>query len=135
MKKFVYTSGYFNPLHKGHIRLFQEAKKYGKELIVIVNNDFQVKLKGAKPFMTEDERLEVVRAIRYVDAAILAIDTDRTVRKTLAQLEPGVFVKGGDSTIENVPEMALCKRLGFKVVFGVGGDKVQSSSWLKDKIK
>jgi cytidyltransferase-like protein len=128
MEKIIVTSGYYNPLHVGHLQLFKEAKKLGR-LWVIVNNDKQVKLKG-KPFMNQKERVDIVRAIRYVDRGIIAIDTDRTVCKTLELLQPDIFVKGGDSTRKNTPELELCKKLGIKVIFGVGGKKIQSSSWL-----
>lgn len=129
--KIVCTSGYFNPLHAGHLKLLKEARKYGDYLVVIVDNDAQVKLKGSKVFMNEDERVEIVKAIKYVDKVVLSVDTDRTIQTTLFRLNPDVFVKGGDSTPENTPELELCKELGIKVVFGVGGNKIQSSSWLK----
>ena len=135
MNKIVVTSGYFNPLHVGHIRLLKNAKKLADSgdgiLIVIVNNDKQVKLKGSKAFQNEKERLEIIRSLRFVDAAVLSVDTDRTVKKTLRSLMPDCFAKGGDSTNKNVPEMKVCKELNIQVVFGVGGDKIQSSSWLK----
>jgi cytidyltransferase-like protein len=127
MSKIICTSGYFNPLHIGHLKLLEESKKLGDYLVVIVNNDEQVKLKGSKVFMNQEERMEIVKAIRYVDKVILSIDTDRTVMKTLSRLNPDLFVKGGDSTEDNVPE----KELGIKVLLGVGGGKIQSSSWLK----
>jgi cytidyltransferase-like protein len=122
----VCTSGYFNPLHKGHVRLIQEARKLGDRLVVIVNNDTQVRLKGSVPFMDEMERLEIVSALRDVDQAVLSIDDDSTVCKTLSRIRPNLFAKGGDSTSSNVPEQEICQ-----VVFGVGGGKIQSSSWLK----
>ena len=126
----VAISGYFNPIHIGHIKYMEEAKSLGDELIVIVNNDAQVKLKGSKSFMNEQDRLAIVRAIKYVDRAILSIDTDRTVKKTLTELSPDVFAKGGDSTDTNVPELSICEQLGIAVVMGVGGNKIQSSSKL-----
>ncbi len=130
--KIVCTSGYFNPLHKGHLALFKAAKNLGERLIVIVNNDEQVKLKGSLPFMDENERQEIVNAIRYVDYAIISIDKDRTVRETLRLIKPDVFIKGGDSTLENIPEKQMCEELGIDLVIGVGGNKIQSSSWLKN---
>jgi cytidyltransferase-like protein len=130
--KVVCTSGYYNPVHIGHIRLFKEAQKGGNFVVVIVNNDEQVKLKGSKPFMNEKERMEVISSIKYVDKVILSIDKDRTIRETLKRINPDIFMKGGDSTPENTPELELCKELGIKVEFGVGGGKIQSSSWLKD---
>lgn len=129
--KVICTSGYFNPLHIGHIQLLKEAKALGDFLVVIVNNDEQVKLKGSTPFMDEKERIEVIKAIKYVDKVVLSIDKDRTIFSTLTRLHPDIFAKGGDSTPENTPEMELCESLGIKIIFNVGGDKIQSSSWLK----
>jgi len=125
----VATSGYFDPAHRGHLQLFREAKALGDYLIVIVNNDYQRSLKGSKPFMNEIERCEMIQAIKYVDEVVLSIDNDRTVCKTLAMISPDIFAKGGDSTDKNVPEKGICK-----IVYGVGGGKIQSSSWLKAKI-
>ncbi|MES2437316.1 MAG: adenylyltransferase/cytidyltransferase family protein [Patescibacteria group bacterium] len=134
--KIVATSGYFNPLHKGHVRLIQEAKKLGDYLIVIVNNDEQVKLKGSVPFMTAHERAEIVAALKAVDEVIIALDDDRTVRKTLQHIKPHVFAKGGDTMSPlDIPETEVCSVLNIEMVFGVGGGKIQSSSWLKDGIK
>lgn len=126
----VCLSGYFNPLHKGHVRYFKEAKKLGDCLIVIVNNDKQVKLKGSKPFMNQEERLEIVSSIRYVDKALLSIDKDKSVIKTLKLVKPDIFAQGGDRTIGNIPEKAICDKLGIKIVEMVGGEKIQSSSTL-----
>lgn len=131
--RIVCTSGYYNPFHIGHLALFKEAIKYGDYLIVIVNNDEQVKLKGSDIFMDEKERIEIIKSIKYVHKVILSIDKDRTIKETLKKINPAVFLKGGDSTAENTPELEICKNLGIKVVFGVGGEKIQSSSWLKNK--
>jgi cytidyltransferase-like protein len=130
--KIIATSGYYNPLHSGHIALFREAKLAHPDanLVVIVNNDKQVALKGSVPFMSESERMEVVRTNKYVDAVMLSIDEDRSIQKTLAQLNPDIFLKGGDSTADNTPELAWCDENGVQIIFGVGGEKVQSSSWL-----
>lgn len=128
--KIVATSGYFNPLHIGHIRLLKEAKALGDYLVVIVNNDEQVKLKGSKPFMNEKERIEIVKAIKYVDKVVLSIDKDRTVIKTLSRISPDIFVKGGDSSSENTPELSL----NIPIIFNVGGGKIQSSRWIKNNI-
>jgi cytidyltransferase-like protein len=138
MKKVVITSGYFNPAHIGHINLFREAKNLGDILVVIVNNDEQVKLKGSVPFMSESERAEIIKAIKYVDDIFLSIDKDRSVcesLKAVAKMHPGselFFAKGGDRNISNLPESEtkVCKEFNIKIINGVGGDKVQSSSWL-----
>ncbi len=135
MKKIVITSGFFNPLHIGHINLIREAKNLGDFLVVVVNNDEQVKIKGSIPFMPEQERIEIVKALRYADDVVLSIDKDVSVIESLkmvAKLYPGelFFAKGGDRNVDNIPEKAVCEQLGIKVINGVGGNKVQSSSWL-----
>ena len=128
----VVTSGYFNPLHVGHIKLLEEANKLGGRLIVIVNNDKQVLLKGSKVFMNEKERCAIVKALRCVDEVVLSIDTDRTICQTLKMIKPNIFAKGGDSTPENVPEQDICGKCGIEIIYNVGGGKIQSSSWLKN---
>lgn len=135
MRKVVITSGYFNPLHIGHINLIKEAKKLGDFLVVIVNNDEQVKIKGSVPFMPEQERVEIIKALRYADDVVLSVDKDASVIESLkvaANLYPGelFFAKGGDRNIDNIPEKKVCEELNIKIVNGVGGGKVQSSSWL-----
>ena len=82
-KKIIITSGYFNPLHIGHVNLVREAKKLGDFLVVIVNSDEQVKIKGSIPFMPEQERIEIVKALRYADDVVLAVDNDGFVAKSL----------------------------------------------------
>jgi cytidyltransferase-like protein len=136
MKKVVITSGYYNPIHIGHVNLMRDAKKLGDFLVVIVNNDEQVKIKGSVPFMPEAERVEIVKNLKYVDEVILSIDLDSGRQdKSLAFLADKykgseiIFAKGGDSTMENV-ETDTCKKLGIRIVLDVGGGKVQSSSWL-----
>ena len=80
--------------------------------------------------MPFDERKEILESIKYVDEVMPCIDTDQTVSKTLEKLRPDVFAKGGDRKESNTPELPLCKELNIRVVFNVGGGKVQSSSWL-----
>ena len=141
--KTVITSGYFNPLHIGHINLFREAKKLGDILVVIVNNDEQVKIKGSIPFMPEQERIEIMKAIKHVDEVLLSIDKDSTQGESLkfiAKKYPGAelfFAKGGDRNSGNIPESETkaCKEFNIKIVNGVGGDKVQSSSLLLSSVK
>ena len=140
MEKVVITSGYFNPLHIGHIDLMREAKKLGNILVVIVNNDEQVKIKGSLPFMPEQERVEIIKALKYPDKVVMSIDKDRSVAKSLrmvAELCPGelIFAKGGDRNTDNIPESErlACKELMIKIVDGVG-NKIQSSSWLLNNV-
>ncbi len=129
----VVVSGYFNPLHVGHVRYFKEAKKLGTKLIVIINTDEQVRMKGSTLFMEEEERAEIVSSLKPVNDVVISIDKDKTVCKTLELIKPDIFAKGGDSTLDNVPEKEVCERLGIKMVLGVGGGKIQSSSWLIKK--
>lgn len=131
--KIVCTSGYFNPVHIGHIKLLEDAKAQGDYLVVIVNNDEQVTLKGSKVFMDENERCAIIKALRCVDEVVLSIDTDKTIIKTLKMIKPNIFAKGGDSTPANVPEQDICDELGIQIIYGIGGNKIQSSSWLKAK--
>src|SRR3989344_834519 len=141
-KKVVITSGYFNPIHIGHINLIKEAKKLGDFLVVIVNNDEQVKIKNSVNFMPQQERMEIVKALKYADHVFLSVDKDKSVAESLkavAKLYPGelFFAKGGDRNIDNIPdqEKKVCEEFSIKVISGVGGDKIQSSSWLLNKIK
>ena len=139
MRKVIITSGYWNPLHIGHISLIKAAKKLGDFLVVIVNNDKQVKIKGSVPFMPEQERIEIIKSLRYADDVVLSIDKDGSVVESLkmvAKKYPGdlFFAKGGDRNSGNVPEFGICKDLKIKIINGVGGDKIQSSSWLLSKI-
>jgi len=137
--KAIIVSGYFNPLHKGHLELFEKAKGAGDELWVIVNSDLQRELKGSKEFMDENERLTIVSAIKYVDKAIISIDKDKTQRATLAHLADRYnkdidlfFANGGDQNNESIPEVPICREKGIGLLEGLG-DKIQSSSWLLKK--
>ena len=135
-KKAVIVSGYFNPIHKGHLEYFNNAKALADELFVIVNNDHQRALKGSKEFQKEDERMIIVSNIKAVDKAILSIDQDRTVCETIrmianeygANYELG-FANGGDQNNDTIPERPICEKMNVALIDGLG-DKIQSSSWL-----
>jgi D-beta-D-heptose 7-phosphate kinase/D-beta-D-heptose 1-phosphate adenosyltransferase len=128
----VVTSGGFDPIHIGHVRLFQEAKKLGDRLIVIINSDEWLKRKKGYVFMPIKHRLEMVKAIKGVDDVLVWDDGTPTVSGALRKLRPDIFAKGGDrSSLDKVPEAATCKEIGCKIVLDVGrGGKVESSSWL-----
>lgn len=132
-EKIVCASGYFNPIHYGHIEYLQKSKDLGSKLIVIVNSDKQSFLKKGTSFMLEDERLKIVRSLKCVDAAILAVDNDRTVCETLKLIRPNIFTNGGDQTNDVIPEKTICEKMGTILVDGLG-EKIQSSSWLISKI-
>ena len=127
--KIVCVSGYFNPLHVGHIEYFEKSKALGNNLFVIVNNDKQSILKKGASFMKEDERLKIIRSLKIVDMAILSIDDDRTVCKTLRAIRPHIFANGGDQFNDKIPEKTICDELNIKLVDNLG-EKIQSSSWL-----
>ena len=137
--KAIIVSGYFNPIHKGHIELFQKAKSAGDELWVIVNSDLQRELKGSKEFMDENERYTIVSSIKFVDKALISLDKDKTQCETLVHLSDNFskdyqlyFANGGDQNNESIPEVPICKEKGIGLLEGLG-DKVQSSSWLLKK--
>lgn len=122
-------------MHVGHVRLFQEAKKLGDELIVILNNDNWLKAKKGYIFMPQEERREIINAFAMVDKVVLTShpvhSQDMSVCAELLSLKPNIFANGGDRTLKNIPEAEVCEKIGCKMVFGVGkGGKVQSSSWL-----
>ena len=136
MKRAIIVSGYFNPIHKGHIDYFQKSKANGNELFVIVNSDFQRLLKGSKEFQDENERIFIVENIRLVDKCFLSIDKDRTVIETIKMIHKKfkgeyqfAFANGGDQNNNIIPERTICEELGIELIDGLGL-KIQSSSWL-----
>ena len=138
-KKGIMVSGYFNPIHKGHIEYFNNAKDLADELFVIVNNDQQRALKGSKEFQKEAERCFIVSNIKSVDHCILSVDEDRTVCKTIEKIAKDFgadydlsFANGGDQNNDTIPEKPICDQMGIALIDGLG-DKIQSSSWLLKK--
>lgn len=123
----VCASGYFNPIHHGHIEYLQKSKDLGTHLVVIVNSDEQSILKKGTSFMPEQERLKIVRSLSCVDIAILSQDKDRSVCKTLLQIHPDIFTNGGDQTNDSIPEKKVCEKMGTALVDCLGL-KIQSSS-------
>lgn len=126
----IAVSGFFDPVHAGHLSLFVAAKSLGDWLTVIVNNDRQQKLKGSIPFMPLEERIRLIEALKPVDEVVVAFDADGTVCETLRFLKPDVFANGGDRGVGNVPEADVCRKLGIEMAYGIGGEKIRSSSEL-----
>lgn len=139
-KTLIIVSGYFNPVHKGHIEYLTRSKELGDFLYVIVNNDYQRELKGSKPFMMADERKLIIESLKVVDAAMVAVDTEKTVNESIkfimneigSQFSKILFANGGDQNRNTVGEAKLCEELGIELADGLG-DKIQSSSWLLNK--
>ena len=135
----VATSGGFDPVHIGHVRMFEAAKRLGDKHVVILNNDNWLMAKKGYAFMPQKERKEVLAALRAVDEVVLTrhpeTPTDMSVAKELRRLKPDIFCNGGDRKgRSDTPESRVCEELGIEMVFNVGrGGKVQSSSWLVDK--
>ena len=125
--KIVATSGYFDPLHVGHLECLELAKQLGDKLIVIVNSDLQAKLKKGESFMNEQDRMEIVLALKCVDEVYLSIDKDKSQCETLRHIKPDIFAKGGDRMSDEIPESKVCKELGIQIVDGLG-EKIRSSS-------
>ena len=125
--KRVAVSGYFDPIHVGHLEYLKLAKEVGDKLVVIVNNNHQCILKKGKPFMDEADRVEIVKALGIVDEVFLSIDQDKSVCASLERIKPNIFANGGDRHTGEVPETVVCKANNIKIVDGLGG-KIRSSS-------
>jgi len=139
-QKAIIVSGYFNPIHKGHLEYFNNAKILADQLFVIVKNDHQRELKGSKEFQDENERMIIVSNIKSADKAILSIDNDRTVCATIKMIAEQYgeefvlgFANGGDQNNDTIPEKPICEEMNVALIDGLG-DKIQSSSWLLKKI-
>lgn len=145
-KVIVAVSGGFDPLHIGHIRLFQEAKSLGDELVIILNNDNWLKKKKGFTLMSEKERKEIIESLKPVNRVIITKhrknSNNMSVCAEIASLKPDIFANGGDRNKKDAknatsslnPEQVLCQQAGIKLIFNVGrGGKIQSSSWLAKK--
>jgi D-beta-D-heptose 7-phosphate kinase/D-beta-D-heptose 1-phosphate adenosyltransferase len=131
-EKVVAVSGGFDPVHIGHVRMIREAGKLGRLLVILNNDDFLMRKKGYV-FMPLEERKEILENIKGVDSVFVSVDEDDSVCKSLETVKPDIFANGGDRKDESeIRESEVCRRLGIKMVFNVGGGKVQSSSWLAE---
>ena len=154
IKNVIILSGGFDPVHKGHIRMFREAANLGAQVIVGLNSDEWLTRKKGKPFMEWDERAEILESCKFVNQVLPFDDSDDTASDLIRRVHSlydgeeheheytdfdhmGMvgyyqlyFANGGDRTTDNVPEMKVCKELDVTMLWGVGGGKIQSSSWL-----
>ena len=126
-------------MHKGHLEYFINSRSHGDELFVIINSDYQRKLKNSKKFQDEKERKFIVSNIKQVDKAFLSVDEHRTVCKTIEKIHNQhndeynfIFANGGDQNNNTIPEKKICDQLNIKLIDGMGS-KIQSSSWLLKK--
>ena len=130
----VCVSGGFDPIHKGHVRMILEAAQFGDVVIIANSDDWLIRKKG-KFFMSWEERAEILSSIKGVVKVVPVDDTDGTVCEALRRIKPTYFANGGDRKDYNTPEGEVCKDLGITLLWGIGGDKIQSSSWLLSKNK
>ena len=139
------VSGYFNPIHTGHVDYIEGAGRLCDRLYVIVNNDRQVDLKGSTRFMSEESRVKIVDALRAVDRVVLSVDDGPAVVDSIKKIykdnrdDPFVlgftFMNGGDRQEGNTPETVFCEKNGISLKYNVGGGKTESSSTLLEGVK
>ena len=153
-KSVIILSGGFDPVHKGHLRMFREASNLGHQVIVGLNSDGWLTRKKGKPFMKFEERKEILEGFKYINQVLPFDDTDDTANDLIKKVHTmynsevfdynysdigheGIldyhkiyFANGGDRTEENVPELDVCRKLDVVMLWGIGGGKIQSSSWL-----
>ena len=125
--KVVAISGYFDPIHVGHLEYINMAKKLGDKLVVIVNNNYQCELKKGKPFMDEKDRVTIVSNLKNVDEVFLSIDKDKTVCASLEKIKPDIFANGGDRKNYEFHESVISKKYDIKIIDCLG-EKIRSSS-------
>ena len=133
-RKLIAVSGGFDPIHKGHVKMIREAAKFG-DVIVIVNSDDWLQRKKNYKFMSFEERCYIVGSIKGVVMTTGVDDSDGTVCEALKRVKPHFFANGGDRYSRNTPEMKICEELGIEMLWNIGGEKEQSSSWLIEDVK
>ena len=134
-RQYVMISGGFDPIHVGHVRLIQEAARHGHGLYVVLNSDDWLLRKKGYVFMPWEERAEIIQSIAGVSTVVAVDDSDDTVCEAIKKHRPAYFANGGDRKSDNTPEVQVCKDLGIKTLWNIGGNKIQSSSELVAKQK
>ena len=151
IKNVIILSGGFDPVHKGHIRMFREAANLGANVIVGLNSDSWLMRKKGKPFMEWNERAEILESCKFITQVLPMDDYDDTASDIIERVvdlyeqqsrinsdNMGYniyFANGGDRKKGNVPELDTCKELNVTMLWGIGGGKIQSSSWLIENKK
>ena len=138
IKNVIIVSGGFDPVHKGHIRMFREAANLGANVIIGLNSDEWLTRKIGKPFMEWDERAEILESCKFVNQVLPMDDSEDTACDIIKQVcslyrdfDVNIyFANGGDRKKGNVPELDVCRELNVTMLWGIGGGKIQSSSWL-----
>lgn len=130
----VAVSGGFDCLHRGHVRMIQEASQFG-EVVIILNSDAWLMRKKGYVFMPWEERKEILEAIKGVKKVVPVDDTDGTVCEALGREKPTYFANGGDRSDKNTPELTVCKDNNITMIWGIGGGKIQSSSELVSRLR
>ena len=137
----ILISGGFDPIHSGHIKLINDANKYG-DVIVLLNSDEWLRNKKGKEFLTFDERKIIMKNIKGVIDVIEFDDSDKTcidgIKKAKSLYKNNIikFANGGDRNNETTPEKEFCDKNDIETLFGIGGnDKSNSSSWILKKWK
>ena len=131
-KKVVVVSGYFDPLHVGHLEMMKLSKELGHKLVVIVNNDVQTRLKKGFNFMHEADRVKIIEELGVVDEVFLSVDKDASVCESLKAVNPDIFANGGDRHQGEFPEAVICRELGIEMIDEMGA-KIRSSSELVEE--
>ena len=126
--KTVAVSGGFDPIHVGHVRMFEAARKLGDRLLVIINGDAWLTRKKGFVFMPALQRAEIIAALRCVDEVYILESDKDDVCEALEKFRPDIFANGGDRKHDNIPEVSCCNELGIQMEFNVGGEKIESSS-------
>ena len=130
----IMVSGGFDPVHIGHLRLIEAAAQIAPLTVILNSDDWLIRKKGFF-LMPWQERAEILLGFSAVSRVVPVVDTDGTVCQALQECRPTHFGNGGDRLSDNVPEVEVCRRLGIKLVFGLGGTKAAASSLLVRRSK